>query len=63
MGKVCVASELVVTEIEAVKAPLKSKLPAPLDAVPMPKCLAPQVVDRRRTSGHTDNAVKVVRSE
>jgi len=39
MAKVCVAFELVVTEIEAVKAPLKSRFPAPLDAVPMPKCV------------------------
>ena len=39
MANVCVAFELVVTEIEAVKAPLNSKLPVPLDAVPMPKCV------------------------
>jgi hypothetical protein len=39
MAKVCVAFDEVVTEIEAVKAPLKSKVPAPLEAVPMPKCV------------------------
>ena len=31
--------EVVVTAIEAPKAPLNSNEPAPLDAVPMPKCV------------------------
>jgi hypothetical protein len=39
MGNVCVALELVVIEIEAVNAPLNSKLPAPEAAVPTPKCV------------------------